>query len=100
MDDNNDQLLSGKTVLSHVRKTDKANSFPRLQNTIDHKDGRPASPDSKDAGDQDSLLDNQIPKDQDDDPVIPQTSTLLSINADPALASILSALNQTNNVLL
>lgn len=58
MVDNNDQLLFGKTILSPVRKSDINDISPHLEDLINHRDGRTASPKSKDDGDQDSLLDN------------------------------------------
>ena len=66
MANNNDQLPSENIVLSLVRKTDRNDTSPHLEDLIDHRDGKTTSPDTDDVGDQDSLLDNHKSRNQAD----------------------------------
>ena len=101
MADHNDLYMPRKTVLSPARKTDGSQEHPHLEDNLGFHDGQTASSDSTDArqGD-DQLLDMGHSKNPIEElPEIMQP-VHIPLNADPAIAALLAAINQTNALIL
>ena len=101
MADQDDLLQHEKIPLSPVHKTDGGQGHPHLEDNFDLRDGRTAYPDSISAHrDEQHFLEGQHPKIPVEE--LPEILQQVPIpqSTDPAITTLLAAINQTNTLIL
>ena len=100
MDDQDDSHLTGRAAISHVRKTDDDVEMPLLEDIPLKRQSCIMSPSSNDAEDDDlQFFETFKSKKVQETPSFFQPVSVPT-NADPAMATLLAALNQTNALIL
>ena len=101
MADHDDHQLSGNNVLSPACKTNRSQGHPHLKDNFGARDRHTASPDSINADhDNNPFLDEQFHKNPIKNHIEILQPVPVSQNADPVIAALIAAFNQTNSLIL
>ena len=94
MADHDDLHMSGKTILSPSRKTDRSQEHPHLEDNLGFRDRQTASLDSTNARcSDDQFLDKGHSKNPTEELPEVMQPVLVPLNADPAVAALLAVIN-------